>query len=225
MSKYTTQVRLICESKAGLTESKGFDDVEQILTLSAPLIFKDFPIFDPAYKLPLEKKILKHYYMREIGEETVGLWELRLDTVMNEIMPYYNQLYDSELLSIGYSPFNDIDLSRNHILVKDGKDTSVVNNEFDNKSDGNSGSTAWDKVSDTPQGSVQNIDNDTYLSRARKNTDNSETHTTANGTHYVVRRLQHRANGFTRLRRKGGIAKKKYVDATQHLFFSNFTRQ
>ena len=101
MSKYTTEVRYICENYASLTESKGYDDVADILDDSWDKVFSfDFPIFDEEYRPVLCKKILKHYYTREICEETVGLWKLRLDARMNEIMPYFNKLYESESLTI-----------------------------------------------------------------------------------------------------------------------------
>ena len=45
----------------------------------------DFPIFDEDYKIPLEKKILRHYYLREIGFETLGVWKLKLNDKLNEI--------------------------------------------------------------------------------------------------------------------------------------------
>ena len=109
MSKYTMEVRFACESALGMTESKGYNDVEDIVERAAPLIFNNFPIFDETYRLPLEKKILMHYYTREIGEETVGLWKLRLASKMNEIMPYFNKLYETELLR--YEPFYDVDLT------------------------------------------------------------------------------------------------------------------
>ena len=101
MSKYTTEVRYICENYAHKSESEGYNSVQSILDNSWDKVFDfDFPIFDDTYKPVLCKKILKHYYTREICEETVGLWKLRLDSRMNEIMPYFNKLYDSELISI-----------------------------------------------------------------------------------------------------------------------------
>ena len=101
MSKYTTEVRYICENYAHKSESEGYNSVQSILDNSWDKVFDfDFPIFDDSYKPVLCKKILKHYYTREICEETVGLWKLRLDSRMNEIMPYFNKLYDSELISI-----------------------------------------------------------------------------------------------------------------------------
>ena len=101
MSKYTTELRYICEVNAGETESTGYNDVQEIIDNSWDKIFSfDFPIFDENYREGLCKKIIKHYYTREIAEETYGLWKLRLDARMNEIMPYFNKLYESELIAI-----------------------------------------------------------------------------------------------------------------------------
>lgn len=113
MAVYTTLLRNIVEEKAGLVSSKGYASVNELITKAVPLIFNfDFPIFDERYRNVLCSKILKHYYMREIGTETYGLWHLYLDTTLNEIMPYYNKLYETELLK--FNPLYDIDLKRTH---------------------------------------------------------------------------------------------------------------
>lgn len=219
MSKYTTQVRFICETAAGLSESEGQASVKQIIAAAIPSVFDfDFPIFDESYRTVLETKILKHYYTREIGLETVGLWKLKLDTKLNEIMPFYNQLYKSELIE--FNPMYDVDLTRDHTLnrseqteqtgtetadaTKNGtvdtttsgtktgtsrENIDVSENqetEQNSKSDtdikNTTGSTSeetatgnkthYDKYSDTPQGSLQNVQNDTYLTNARMVNDN-----------------------------------------------------
>lgn len=113
MSKYTTQVRRICESFAGNPEELEYANVAAIIEAARPKIFSfTYPIFSDAYKSVLETKILKHFYMREIAHETVGLWKLRLDTRMNEIMPFYNKLYLSETLQ--FNPLHDVDISTTH---------------------------------------------------------------------------------------------------------------
>lgn len=159
MSKYTTEVRFVCEFNAGLTKSVGYQSVEDVLNESWKKIFDfDFPIFDEDYRGILCKKILKHFYTREIGEETVGLWKLRLDMKMNEIMPYYNKLYESELIK--FNPMYDVDLTRDHTLRGDGT------REYEDA--GTVQSTVHDvtKFSDTPQGSLQNVENGKYLTDA-----------------------------------------------------------
>ena len=121
MAKYTTEVRHICESFAGLDHSVGYNSIQSVLDDSWDKVFNfDFPIFDENYREPLCKKILKHFYTREICEETVGLWQLRLDDRMNEIMPYFNQLYESEFISI--EPLVNYRVRTNGNKTKTGQD-------------------------------------------------------------------------------------------------------
>lgn len=182
MSDYTTELRYICETEAGLKESVGYNRVNEIINLSRDKIFSfDYPIFDEAYKPVLEKKIIKHFYTREIGYETYGRWKLALDAKMNEIMPYYNQLYESELIE--FNPLYDTEYDKTGqrtaddetkhtgttLTENDGtittKQTGTVDDKGTTKSSdsGNDETTntggdkmdRWDKYSDTPQGTVR----------------------------------------------------------------------
>lgn len=225
MSKYTTEVRFICEEAAGLVSSVGYLGVNDVINTALPKVFNfDFPIFDEAYRPILEKKILKHYYTREIGLETVGLWKLFLDTKLNEIMPYYNQLYKSELIS--FNPMYDVDLTRDHQLkrLEDIKETGTqesdtnrngtldttanktgtthdtslttdhgtANQDISNQktAHGTNGDTTdvtttvshVDKFSDTPQGALDGLKNDTYMSEARIVDDTNTSKTVVSGS-------------------------------------------
>lgn len=185
MSKYTTEVRFICEEKAGLLNSVGVDDVNEILNLSWDKIFdKEFPIFDENYRKPLCKKILKHYYTREICAETYGLWKLWLNEKMELIMPYYNQLYENALLEI--DPFKNYKYDEIGNNTKND-DTAYSENNTGSATESGSNSESvndnvWDKYSDTPQGSIQNLDNSTYLTYARNVTDAKMTSGQASNT-------------------------------------------
>lgn len=64
--------------------------------LDIPL--RTYPIFDEPYRPLLNDKIKRHFMMREIGFETVELFDYALQTKMGEIMPLYNQLYQSQKL-------------------------------------------------------------------------------------------------------------------------------
>lgn len=129
MSKYTTQVRFICESVSGHTDSVGFDDVDSVIEGAIPHIFDfDFPIFDENYREVIETKILRHYYTREIGLETYGLWKLKLQTKLNEIMPYYNKLYQSELYT--YNPLYDVDMTTTNVGQRTGERTDLNSGEI-----------------------------------------------------------------------------------------------
>ena len=176
MSKYTTEVRFICEMASGLGESKGFTDVDTIITNAIPKIFNfSFPIFDEEYRTILEKKILNHFYTREICEETVGLWKLRLDTKLNEIMPYYNKLYKSELLE--FNPLYTTNLTRTKKTDYDSNKNTTNNGTVKSTSESNGNDTVTnsnvkiDLYSDTPQGALTGVENETYLTNARKTSD------------------------------------------------------
>lgn len=174
MSKYTTEVRFICEMQSGLSESADESSIDEIINGSYDKIFdSDIPFFDENYRLPLEKKILKHYYTREIGYETFGLWKLHLNNKMREIMPYYNQMYNSELLE--FEPLQDTDYYENHEGSFTGEITDD-NESTSNTSTSNSGSSTDDQTnkvtsrySDTPQGAISDLENNTYLTNATIN--------------------------------------------------------
>lgn len=174
MSKYTTEVRFICENYAGYDESVGYNDVEHVIDSARSKIFDfTYPIFSNSYKKTLETKILKHYYTREIGFETVGLWKLKLNMKMNEIMPYYNKLYESELLE--FDPFNDVNKTVTHQGTDSGKSS------VDSKVVAETDAEDWNLFSDTPQGGVTGVDDETYLTNATKVT-NDDTVTTTTDT-------------------------------------------
>lgn len=210
MSKYTTEVRFICEKAYGLNESVGYPEVNDIVGSRQvqKAIFAPFPIFDENYRPVLQAKILKHYYTQEIGEETVALWKLRLDTRLNEIMPYFNKLYLSELIE--FNPLYNVDYTRTG--NRDGKtadqgkedraaggadvrtdqETTVRNSEGNrvttaqNTSEVTREAGQWDLYSDTPQGGIQGIQaaegvsGNGYLTNARHTYGDGNTDTTEN---------------------------------------------
>lgn len=180
MSKYTTQVRFICETCAKLTESNGFNNVEDILDKSWNKIFSDFPIFDEHYRPELCKKILRHYYTREICCETVGRWKLFLSDKMKNIMPYYNQLYQSELLKI--QPLVSVNRTVTHKGSKSETKTTNRNgtNTTNSRTDGST--DTWSYYSDTPQGGIAGLDTNDYLTNATHNVGSDVTNSTLNGT-------------------------------------------
>ena len=161
MSKYTTELRFICETEAGKTESVGLSKVDEVITAALPKIFDfDFPIFDENYRVPLETKIIRHYYTREIGLETYGLWKLKLQTKLNEIMPYYNKLYQSELYK--YNPLYDVDMTTTHVGRRTGENTNVDSRLSERSNSGTSKNVGDETTADTNRATTsgnRNVDN------------------------------------------------------------------
>lgn len=145
----------------------------------------------PFNKKAFEQKILDHYRFRQIGQETVGRWLHYFRTRIREIMPYYVQLYEFEA-----KWFNVDDPLESYNLVEtfeesshgSGTQTSTGSSENTSESSGTNTSNKSGTVdherrfSDTPQGSIDNLDN--YMSEAtRENTDTTETsNDTSTGT-------------------------------------------
>lgn len=171
MSKYTTQVRFICEQLSGYVQSVDYSNVDLVLRAAEPKIFDfDYPIFDEKYRHLLNTKILKHYYINEIGLETYALWKLRLNTKMNEIMPYYNQLYKSELYT--FNPLYDIDVTRQHKVDRSQEETSSTKDT--STTEQTNGNVHADAYSDTPQGGITGVEKLNYLTNYRKVTDDNK---------------------------------------------------
>ena len=61
----------------------------------------DFPydFYDEQFKCDFEEKFIDHYYFDQIGFETVSRFKQRLRAHLNKKMPYYTQLYKTELAS------------------------------------------------------------------------------------------------------------------------------
>lgn len=104
-----------------------------------------YPIFDEDYRSRLNGKIVRRYWNVEIGVETPDLFKFNLETDMAENMPYFNQLYTSELLSI--DPLRTIDL-RTLTLQSRKSDTTA---ESDSVASTNSESKSRAVNSNTPQ--------------------------------------------------------------------------
>lgn len=200
MAKYTTEVRYICEHLCGLDESKGYSDVNTIISNARTKIFDfTYPLFEDSYRPVLESKILKHFYTREIGMETVGLWKLRLDAKLNEIMPFYNKLYEADLE--GFNPFLSTDMrtERSTVGVNERKtdenigDKNIAQNSTHNDTTSKANNRglvdngivtknqSYNLYSETPQGSLSGVNDENYLTDARKitedNISNGHTHT------------------------------------------------
>lgn len=116
-------------------------------------------------KTAFEKKVLDHYWLHQIGQETVGRWLHCFRTRIREIMPYYLQLYKSqELMDSIDDPFGNVDIVETFEQESTGESSSNGNNVR--------------RFSNTPQGSVENLDN--YLTEATRDT--SEDSANASGT-------------------------------------------
>lgn len=107
MSKYTTQLRWIVEQEQGKIPASS--SIRYTQATYKKIGLNEYPIFDEAYRKVLNDKIIDHFFFREIGFETCAQFAWYMRRTLNEIMPYYNKLY--EVQSMIDDPMNDSDHS------------------------------------------------------------------------------------------------------------------
>lgn len=131
-------------------------------------------------KRAFEQKVLDHYRFRQIGQETVGRWLHQFRTRMREIMPYYIQLYKSvELMENAGDPLEAYNLTEEYTETREGS----------GKVDGTTNREGERRFSNTPQGSIENLDD--YLTEATKegeDTTNATTTENKDDVHYTMTR-------------------------------------
>lgn len=235
MAVYTTQVRTIVES---YTEQKrmGASAIDRMVAEAIPFIFSDtWDTYNSDHKSELCAKILEHFYFREIGYETVPLWKFALNRKLNEIMPKYNKMY--EIVEKAYiNPLNIYDMTeeeqanQNENATTDAQGTSknstimqagnTSTSEGTSKADSTSNSTAeaWQKYNDTPQGGLQGLDTDAYLTNATKNVSDTDGTTSNTSTSNTTAESDSHSNSETETSNnqssKGVI--ERLMDRTRH---------
>lgn len=127
----------------------------------ARLGLDEYPIYDESKRKQLNDKFIRHYWMREIGCETVGHFCLWCSNTFNEIMPYYNKLYEAELLNVEHL----LGIKRHKVvnMLRDFDESSSGNGSSDTSTSSTGKSTS--KFSDTPQDElfVSKVDAGDYL--------------------------------------------------------------
>lgn len=111
---------------------------------------RDYPIFQEEYREELNKLIIEQYYFREIGQETPEMFKRLLNRKMRLEMPYFNQMYLTQLRD--YDPMSTMDMRTDS--TNDTESTSKRAEESNAKSvsdtSAEAASRARNVTSDTP---------------------------------------------------------------------------
>lgn len=179
MSNYTTKIKDLCEAKI-----PGRDNVEQL--------FKSYELTD--YLSPkqiesinnlgiwskdkLAKKIVDHYYMREIGFETYGLFAHYVKTFMQEIMEDYLPVVYSN--SIEFDPLVNVDFTETFNRTNSGESQ----NNGESTTNSNSSSNGNNIYSNTPNAAlnIQNIKDGKYATDVNFTESGTQTQSNINDT-------------------------------------------
>ena len=136
----------------------------------------NYPIFDENYRETLNNNILHHYYENEIGFETAPLFRFYLNQKLNEIMPYYNELYKVQKKLI------DDNLLLNNVNLTEelkGKNTTETSSTSQSTNKGKN------LFQDTPQGNISQQDinaQNVYATNITLNDNSINDNSSANGS-------------------------------------------
>lgn len=110
----------------------------------------DYPLTNTMTREYFECMILNHYMTRRIGFDTVTNFKLHLNVKLNAIMPKYNVLFD-----------NYANIINGSTITKQGQENANTNQESSNEN--KTTNTTDNKYSDTPQGQINDVQDETYL--------------------------------------------------------------
>ena len=152
MSKYTMELRELFTTSKYINPMFTRAEVEAFFTdyeLSDYLTTDQIAVITEAgiwSKEKLARKIVDHYFMREIGQETIGLFKHYAKVTMQELMERYLPLIYSS--SIKYDPLVNVDYTETFNRTAD------TTNQGTSNSNSNSNSSSLGVNSDTPQGQI-----------------------------------------------------------------------
>ena len=154
MSKYTLELRYIYEDE-------NFN------------LF-DFPynLYDNDLKPWFEEKFFQHFMFYEIGFDTIGMFKQRLMSKLNDIFPYYKQLYETEIRSKNIDFMLNKDLKESYVREL----TSNSNSNQESNVTSNNLSTAGQL---TPSLIANSQKIDKFMDSAQK--DNTSSNSTSSG--------------------------------------------
>lgn len=113
-----------------------------------------FPIWDENKRGELEKKIIEHYYFKQIGFETVGRFIFKLNEKLRLIMPRINKIYKTTIYK--YNPIE------NYNMEEQGTDNRTANSE------------TLSKYSETPPSELNDFIDGKYLTSANHAKDDNK---------------------------------------------------
>lgn len=175
----------------------GLNEIESSVIALNEFLF-DFPynFYDDSEKVEFQKRFIRHFFMREIAFETFARFKLELMNVFQVELPTFNRLF--ELFNDeSWKIKNNVDydtIYEGSTNNKENWNNDKTNNRIDNlngrrnlsrnesykdinnhnlEESSNTQNEQKNAFSDTPQGTLANVENNTYLTDYRNIKDNN----------------------------------------------------
>lgn len=166
MAKYTIELRNVCNIYTRETVENWFKDynINDYLSPEEIQILNKNNMWS---KEKLAKKIVDHYFMREIGFETPALFAHYAKVTMNEIMEEKLPLLYSR--AIEYDPLINVDFTETFTRTVDSEGTTENSGTSESSSDSTSSNLGINN--NTPQQRItkQNLDSGIYATNTNQN--------------------------------------------------------
>ena len=170
MATFTLRLKNVIEITGGqLTLENGVSKIT-----GGNIGLDHYEIYDESYRDRLNGLIIDHYFNREIGTETVDMFQLAVRRHMNEVMPTFNELYRTKLIE--FDPLSTLDIKSSSQMEAErkakvnGVDSTTATSSGTNASntDGttNSTTTSSDTSDDngTSDTTAQNVNSNRAIS-------------------------------------------------------------
>lgn len=177
-------IRTLCENLTGMLRQPP----KTVIPEAAKQIFNfDYEFWNEDEKEKFQIDFLRHFYFREIGQETYGVWKVYLEDIFVTVLPYYNKLWAALAKEYDYLLTYDYTEERGYERGNERNRTDNGNSTLESTSDGtanakteSTGTSTTDNDSEaitahtsTPQGSLNNMLDGKYLDWAQRDTNNT----------------------------------------------------
>ena len=132
----------------------------------------DYPLTNKLDREQFEIKFINHFLMRRIGQETLRAFQLVLFNKLNEIMPYYNKMFD---MLEGWDIFEDGEVTERTL---DNTTTTTA----ENISNSSSENTSDKRFSDMPDNRINDVKSGDYLTNYGYDTNNASARDTSSAS-------------------------------------------
>lgn len=174
MGSYTMTVGELMDVYSNRRASSTKEKIE----IGRQLLFDfDYPIFDEAYRKVFETHFIRKFYMREIGFETEGLFKFQLETWLTINMPYFNKMFESELIE--FDPLQNEKMN----ITRKKESNKTQNDERESEVDSNTKGT---NSATAKQDSNGTLTTDNFERKVESETPDSRLRLTANDGESVI---------------------------------------
>lgn len=136
-----------------------------------------YNLYDNDLKPYFEEKFYQHFMFHEIGFDNINIFKQHLISTLNDIYPYFKQLYETEIRCKNIDFMLNKDLKETYVRQITGE--TLGNTQSTSSSTNINTNEDLSVANDTPQNKVDDLDK--FMTSASKNKSNGNSSSNANG--------------------------------------------